>query len=314
MQQYFQNKIPYEQYAEKNNEAVSITKPELKQNRYTDIVFAGYRWDAQAVFDNIRFDNCVFSKLGLKKSKFTHINMGHSVFISCYFKGTCFNYCDFTGAVFIDCNFDEATFVDCEFLYAQFKECYITYDAIKNNLPRKWHNLTRDLCRNLGLEALHAGDDENFRKYYFEEKRANERYYLKKFHHSKTEDGGYYYNKYNVWDECSGLFHFLLSKLNHVLWGYGERLGRLIVNMCIVVTLYWIIYEQMPILREGKALRWYDGLYISLSNFFTMSPVASYTFPNSWAYQFASVSEAGIGVIFVGFFVAAVFRYINRRS
>ena len=114
MQQYFQNKIPYEQYAEKNNEAVSITKPELKQNRYTDIVFAGYRWDAQAVFDNIRFDNCVFSKLGLKKSKFTHINMGHSVFISCYFKGTCFNYCDFTGAVFIDCNFDEATFVDCE--------------------------------------------------------------------------------------------------------------------------------------------------------------------------------------------------------
>ena len=68
MQQYFQNKIPYEQYAEKNNEAVSITKPELKQNRYTDIVFAGYRWDAQAVFDNIRFDNCVFSKLGLKRA------------------------------------------------------------------------------------------------------------------------------------------------------------------------------------------------------------------------------------------------------
>ncbi|WP_443596301.1 hypothetical protein [Agathobacter sp.] len=138
----------------------------------------------------------------------------------------------------------------CGFLYAQFKECYITYDAIKNNLPRKWHNLTRDLCRDLGLEALHAGDDENFRKYYFEEKRANERYYLKKFHHSKTEDGGYYYRKYNVWDECSGFFHFLLSKLNHV----------------------------------------------------------------SWAYEFASVSEAGIGVIFVGFFVAAVFRYINRRS
>ena len=67
MQQYFQNKIPYEQYAEKNNEAVSITKPELKQNRYTDIVFAGYRWDAQAVFDNIRFDNCVFSKTWTQK-------------------------------------------------------------------------------------------------------------------------------------------------------------------------------------------------------------------------------------------------------
>ena len=244
------------------------------------------RWDAQAVFDNIRFDNCVFSKLGLKKSKFTHINMGHSVFISCYFKGTSFNCCDFTGAVFIDCNFDEATFVDCEFLYAQFKECYITYDAIKNNLPRKWHNLTRDLCRDLGLEALHAGDDENFRKYYFEEKRANERYYLKKFHHSKTEDGGYYYNKYNVWDECSGLFHFLLSKLNHVLWGYGERLGRLIGNMCIVVTLYWIIYDQMPICL----------LYTSTGGSgkyqFRMD-APSYSSPNQWAFE--SVADPSRG-------------------
>ena len=72
MQQYFQNKIPYEQYAEKNNEAVSITKPELKQNRYTDVVFAGYRWDEQADFDNIRFDNCVFSKLGLKEQIYAH--------------------------------------------------------------------------------------------------------------------------------------------------------------------------------------------------------------------------------------------------
>lgn len=309
MQQYFENKKLYnEVYTEDITE-----KPTFSQNEYTDIVFAGYRWDKKAIIEGVKFDNCVFAKLGLRKSRFSHLNMAHSIFISCYFRGASFDCCDFTGAVFIDCNFDEATFINCVFQYADFKECYIAFNAIKNNLPQKWHNLTRDLCRNLGLEALHAGDDDNFRNYYFEEKKASERYYLKKFYHSQTEDNGYY-QKYNIWDACSGLFHYLLSKLNKVLWGYGERLRRLIVNMCLVVGVYWVIYQNMDIQKDGTSLNWYDGLYISLSNFFTMSPVANYSFLHPSAYEIASVTEGGIGVILVGFFVAAVFRYINRRS
>ena len=70
----------------------------------------------------------------------------------------------------------------------------------------------------------------------------------------------------------------------------------------------------MDVQKDGMALNWYDGLYISLSNFFTMSPVANYTFPHPSEYEIVSVTEGGIGVILVGFFVAAVFRYINRRS
>ena len=96
--------------------------------------------------------------------------------------------------------------------------------------------------------------------------------------------------------------------------GCGERLGRLITNMCFVVIIYWIIYQFLPIKRNNVSLRWWDGLYISLSNFFTLSPLSNYGFPDSFAYEFASVTEAGIGIIMIGFFVAAIFRYINRRS
>jgi hypothetical protein len=307
VQQYFQNKILYEDNGDKAN-------PVLEKSEYLDVVFAGYRWDAHAKLDNKVFDDCVFSKLGLKKCCFTHTNLNHSVFISCYFKAGMFRCCDFSGAVFIDCTFDDAVFVDCEFQYAKFKDCYIPFAAMESNLPKNRHNQNRDLCRNLGLEALRAGDDENYRKYYFEEKKASEKYYFKKFCHSKTESGGYYFHKYNVWDGLSGFCHFLLSKLNRWLWGYGERLLRLLSNMCIVVLVYWIIYQTMPIKRSGAALQWYDGLYISLANFITISPVAAYELPKTWEYELASVTEAGIGVVLIGFFVAAVFRYINRRS
>ena len=310
MQQYFVNKQVYEDVFKEGD---IKEKPCFSQGKYTDIILAGYRWDAKGSIENIVFDNCTFSKLGLRKSKFAHVNMAHSVFISCYFREASFNCCDFTGAVFIDCNFDEAVFIDCVFQYAEFKGCFIPYTTMKNNLPGQRHNLTRDLCRNLGLEALHMGDDENFRQYYFEEKRANEKYYLKKFYHSQTEDNGYY-QKYNIWDACSGLFHFLMSKLNKYLWGYGENLKRLMVNMVITVGVYWVIYQNMDINTGSVQRAWYDGLYISLSNFFTMSLIPNYSFPHPTVYEIASVTEAGLGVVMMGFFVAAVFRYINRRS
>lgn len=307
MQQYFQNKNLC-----KTDGPTKM--PNFDEIEYCDVVYSGFRWDNRAVFDNKIFDNCVFSKMGLRKCKFSHMNFGHSVFIDCYFKEGVFSCCDFTGALFINCNFDEATFVCCEFQYVKFEKCYITYKAMRSNLPQRRHNQNRDLCRNLGLEALHAGDDENFRKYYFEEKKASEKYYLKKFCHTKTEAGGFYDKKYNIWDAISGFFHYILSKLNRFLWGYGEKLGRLVSNMLLVVIGYWIVYQNMSIEKSEEAIEWYDGLYISFSNFFTISPVDTYNFPDSWIYEFASVTEAGIGVILVGFFVAAVFRYINRRS
>ena len=53
MQQYFQNKKLYnEVYTEDITE-----EPTFSRNEYTDIVFAGYRWDKKAVIEGIKFDN-----------------------------------------------------------------------------------------------------------------------------------------------------------------------------------------------------------------------------------------------------------------
>lgn len=48
-----------------------------------------------------------------------------------------------------------------------------------------------------------------------------------------------------------------------------------------------------------------------LSNFFTVT--CEYT-PDVFLYKVLSVMEGGIGIVLMGFFVAALFRYINRRG
>ena len=58
-------------------------------------------------------------------------------------------------------------------------------------------------------------------------------------------------------------------------------------------------------------MTWGIAWYMSLSNFFTVT--CDYT-PDGFAYKFLSVFEGGIGIVLMGFFVAALFRYINRRG
>ena len=63
--------------------------------------------------------------------------------------------------------------------------------------------------------------------------------------------------------------------------------------------------------KINKTYIWGIAGYMSLSNFFTVT--CEYT-PDVFLYKVLSVMEGGIGIVLMGFFVAALFRYINRRG
>ena len=110
----------------------------------------------------------------------------------------------------------------------------------------------------------------------------------------------------------SGLVNYLISKLNKFLWGYGEKLSRLIFNMIIVIILFAFgYYNGIPIVANGIKMNYKIAMYMSLSNFFTVS--CDYI-PSGITYKIFSVLEGGAGIVLMGFFVAALFRYINRRG
>lgn len=179
---------------------------------------------------------------------------------------------------------------------------------MKESLSRR-PNIKWELCKNLSLECLKLGYEDEYRRYYFEEKRASEQYYWKKFWHKGSEA---YYKKYNGIDQLSGLVNFIFSKINKYLWGYGEKLSNLILNMFIVLVGFTVGYNVcLEYVAQNVKMNWMIALYMSLSNFFTVT--CEYT-PQELSYRVMSVLEGGLGILLMGFFVAALFRYINRRG
>jgi hypothetical protein len=302
MQQYFDRHDPFTVDNIKN---ASITKFDNK-------LFANERPDAKFIFENMTITNTTFAKMGFKGSKFTQMNLSFCVFIDCYFRQATFNNVIFNGCIFINCNFEKTIFVCCDFTYAKFKDCYVKFEDMVNNLPTK-ENLRWNLCKELSIECLHSGDSTEYRKYFFEEKRASEKYYIKKLIHPNND---LYYKKYNWVDGLNGLGNYILSKVNKYLWGYGEKLTRLIVNIILTIVIFsFLFYTQVnkmiSLSDKVHAHGFWNSVYISSCNFFTVSSDYSSSSP---IIRFISTAEGAIGIVLMGFFIAALFRFINRRG
>ena len=296
MQQYFQNR------------EVKKTSDVKKTGKHENIILANERVDSSWKSEHYIINNSTFAKMGFSGSSFKNDDLRFNTFIDCYFRRATFEVVNFTGCKFINCNFDDVNILNCTFDYCTFESCFISYDLLKGSISTK-PNIRWGLCKNLSLESLALGYEDEFRKYYFAEKEASEEYYWKKFWHKGSET---YYNKYNEIDRLSGLINFILSKVNKCLWGYGERLSRLVGNIVMVIIGFTVgYYLLVKEVSAGVEMTWVRACYISLCNFFTVT--CDYT-PDGMLYKLLSVSEGGIGIILMGFSVAALFRYINRRS
>lgn len=297
MQQYFENR--------------TLTKVEdIKKDKkkYENIILANERVDGTWVSEDYVINNSTFAKMGFLGAKFSNDDLKFNVYIDCYFKRAIFEDVNFTGSIFINCNFDEVTLMNTTFDYCKFDGCFIKYKYLIQTLSTR-PNIRWEICKNMSLQCLNLGHEDEYRKYYFEEKKASEQYYWKKFWHKGTEK---YYKKYNGVDQLSGIINYCISKLNKLLWGYGEKLSRLIFNMIIVIIAFAFgYYKGIPSVTKGVAMNGKIAIYMSLSNFFTVS--CDYI-PQGVTYKTLSVLEGGVGIILMGFFVAALFRYINRRG
>ncbi len=297
MQQYFENR-----------ELINYEDIKGDNVRCENVILANERVDKRWNSENYKMNNCTFAKIGFREAHFSNDDLRFNVFIDCYFKKACFENVNFTASIFINCNFDEIVLINCTFDYCQFKGCFIKYCDLQLSLSER-PNIRWELCKNLSMECLDLGYEDEFRNYYFAEKKASEQYYWRKFWHKGNDK---YYKKYNAMDQFSGLWNFLLSKANKFLWGYGEKLTRLIFNILLVHIVYTMLYFfNIKEVTNGVKMTWGIANYMSLSNFFTVT--CDYT-PDGLIYKVLSVTEGGIGIILMGFFVAALFRYINRRG
>lgn len=304
MQQYFLGKIEDELIKYKDS---SNSKEIIKDISCEDKYFANQKHEGKkAVINDSKFSNCTFAKVGLKEARINGVNFNFCVFIDCYFRKTIFDDCNFTGAKFINCNFDQASITNCIYEYAKFENCIIPYHTMEGNLPKSKHNLCRYLCRDLGIECLKLGMDREYLLYYYQEMRSSEAYNWEKFWHPHQPEHSYF-QKYNWSDQLSGLLSFLLSKLNKFLWGYGENIFRLIINIVLTILIFaGITNVFVPTLSFGECL------FASVSSFQSSGAQAE-ALASVPSINILFLVESAFGVVFIGFFVACLFRHINRR-
>lgn len=279
--------------------------PTLIENK----VFSNERVDDKWKKSHLRINNSTFAKMGFKGSVFTQCDLKFCTFIDCYFRQAMFTLVDFTSCVFINCSFDKAEFNGCDFKYASFTNCFIPYSEMKKNLP-VWGNVCSELCRNLSLQCLALGSVQNYRDYLFEERASDEKHAFRKLFHSSSDP---HYQSYNFLDGLTGLLTFIRSRLSRFIWGYGEQICAVIRSMLLVIFLFACIFYicRDQIIFEGCSYTAFlSAFYLSACNFFSF--VGSGVFQTA-PLQLLGLSEYILGVILIGFLVAALFRQINKR-
>lgn len=261
--------------------------------------------DSSFEYKNINFERCTFSKISLKDVKMKNIEYRHCVFIGCYFKNTVFNKIDFNNSIFIKCDFNNMTIIDTSFFYTEWEHTFIKFEDIVDSLP-KIHNYRSRLCSTMARNCLNDGNVKEYKKYFFEVKHASEEKYKEIIIRRKP----YYKREYDLYDSFKHIFKFIFSKINGLVWGYGEKIQNIFFSSGFIIIAFSLIYISNPQISSLKSNNYVSALYVSICNFLTISPDIAFT---DLYFKYLATLEGFLGIAFMGFFISALFRNVNSR-
>lgn len=181
---------------------------------------------------------------------------------------------------------------------------------MEDSLPRP-PNLREHLCRNLAIQSADLGLSDETRRYRISEIAAREEHLWK----AVWSESDWYQSHFTGQRRYRALRQWLWSKVNGLLWGYGEHLTVLFRNLAVaVVVLFPSLYRLSDDLKhdDGTSLDWLDCLYFSIVNSLPVG-VSSNVNPTSWIGYSLVVLEAVFGSVTLALFAAYVFRWSLHR-
>ncbi len=252
-----------------------------------------------------------FIRLGMKDAEIKDCSFTQSNFEDSYFRKAVFKNVRFTGSNFRFCNFDKTSFQACDFRYCNFYHCKLPKDEIKACLPSE-ANLRRDLAKNLRSNYEMIGDKKAADTFLDIEIQANEAE-LKAIFISTTE---YYKKHYDRLDQIKAGLKFVGSKLSGMLWGYGHRIGRLLLSY-FTITCLWSLTSYFnnitfAIQNEGlqRPLNLWESLYMGFGQTVGLSGLPFV--PVNLYGKVIMLSESFLGTLFLALLAATLYRRIAR--
>jgi uncharacterized protein YjbI with pentapeptide repeats len=252
-----------------------------------------------------------FIRLGMKEAVFKDCSFTQSNFEDSYFRKAVFKNVCFTGSSFRFCNFDKASFQTCDFRYCNFFHCKLPKDEIISCLPPE-PNLRRDLARNLRANYEMIGDKKSADTFMDIEIQAYEDE-LKAIFFSKTD---YYKNHYNLLNQILAGAKFLVSNLSGKFWGYGHRVGRLILSYifttCVLslITYFGKIKFFVSSNSVPRQLTFWESINMGFCE--TVSASSPSFVPSTLGGQLITLSASLLGILFLALLAATLYRRIAR--
>lgn len=280
-----------------------------KEGRH--LLFIDEEFDDIEIHD-IDIRRSLFVRLGLKRAKFSGCHLTQNIFEDCYLREAKFKNVDFSGSFFKDCNLQRATFHSCILRYMRFNRCIIDYDEILGSLPSE-PDLRLQMLNSLKQNAIEMGHKTIADKLLLQVIQAEKEELKNRF----LLPTSYYKERYdNLSLRVGAFFKWLVMLIDGLLWGYGLKPIRLIISalvtiilVAIIMTMFNLQYFYNNQITQTKNISFFEALYVSAITFGI--GMGGYV-PATIASQVVSVIERFVGVVFLGFLVATIYRRIAR--
>ena len=276
----------------------------------SDLAFGSERRDSK-ILEDWHFEHCTFANVSFLESTLRNGVFLDCVFVACYFRKSTLDSSKFTGCRFIDCNFNRVSIRSSQFAYSSFQSCQIPYSELQHSLPRE-PNLREDLTRNLFLESRALGLSVEARDYRLAALRAREDHLRAAF----TGRSDWYKRHFDCMARMYAGIRLILSRLNGLLWGYGENVRRLLLNIILASLLVFpIVFSLVSngiVGTDGRDLTFWDYIYFSIETAFP-TPLDSEVVAVSHAARFLTIVESLFGYLFIALVASHVFRWSIRR-
>ena len=264
-----------------------------------------------ATVADARLSHCILADKFLRDVTFKDGMMRHCRFEFCNLRAASFERIDFTGTSFLNCDLTSAKFSTCKMWYTSFEGCGLAYDSLLASAPTET-NLRQLFLNRLRQNALSLGDKVWADKLLHRELLA-ERDDLVNIILRKT---AYYKKHYSTIDRLRALGRLALHYMNGLFWGHGLRLGNLVGSGATTVAIFAAACHEsqatyMFSSTQGtRGLTWPEAIYYSLISFTTGA--FGDIMPGNAVARGITAAEGLFGIMFLGFFAAAVYRKYSR--
>jgi len=259
--------------------------------------------------NNATLKRCLFIRLGLKNAQFQKVNFHQCVFEDCYFRKSTFYDVEFTGSFFKDCNLERASFEATRFWYVRFLRCRLNYNEILQCIPSE-PNIAISLLRSLRQNAIQMGQKQIADTLLEREIEAQKHELKNRF----LGVSAYYKRRYDSVDRLISAGKFVGLVLSGWIWGHGLRLRNLLISAFVLIFVFGLLFSQFGMFRhdtsESIYLGFWKSVYLSVATFTTLG-YSEYG-PGSAFTYIAYGIESFLGVVFLGFLAASVYRKFSK--